>query len=283
MPDIGLYIDACHLQADDITAGSALLERAGIAGYVFPPRNGWVCIIPEGPWGRPPPDLLDANDGCLLRVVSTGLGDWYAELFSGSQCVASINAAFGIGSVEAAMPNVPTFTASLHLDERISDDLQQVALGDMPPRSPAATKVLATLIEQNGLRHEPFLNSLALARLSDAGKCPDGVLRIVQRKAGTNRPPSSEETWMLPRGMFGTHSKVGTWADRFVRTLVDSNDPKQVVEAEACDEVTPDDLLVEAPRIWLRKRQSHWRPYQIHEALFRAPSNERQPTVVRLK
>lgn len=42
------YAACIYLMGSDIELGVRLLEKAGLVGYVLPPVNGWVTLLPEG-------------------------------------------------------------------------------------------------------------------------------------------------------------------------------------------------------------------------------------------
>ncbi|HVU89655.1 MAG TPA: hypothetical protein VHD36_20165 [Pirellulales bacterium] len=263
------YTDAYHLRSGDVQDGIALLRRAGLRGYVFPPENGWVCVLPEGPWGRPAPDLLDANVGYLLRMVVTELCGWHVELFDGPTCISAICASKSVASVEATWPNVLAFSTRLGLDIDISARLDELTSGDFEQASPASMNLLADLIQQLGLRQTPWLNYEEATRI---GKSSHLESTIIVEKG----PPDESflrarrREWVVPDGMFGTHASVGAWADKLVLRMLQANDLQDVLQSEPNTQTIPDYLFVENPPIWLRKRENCWRPYVIHEALFRA-------------
>ncbi len=77
--------ESYHLRSDSRHDASALLARAGLAGFVFPARDGWVSFVAEGEAFRPHAELLDANDGLLLRWAFSEDQGWAFKLFSDSE------------------------------------------------------------------------------------------------------------------------------------------------------------------------------------------------------
>jgi hypothetical protein len=79
------YSESYHLRASSLEEGSALLQRAGIDGFVLPPMNGWVTILCEGVYLMPNRALIEANQGILLHYEVSDEHGWGFELFNGYQ------------------------------------------------------------------------------------------------------------------------------------------------------------------------------------------------------
>ncbi len=263
------YTDAYHLRSDDVQDGIALLRRAGLQGFVFPAENGWVCVLPEGPWGRPAPDLLDANVGYLLRVVVTELCGWHVELFDGPTCISAICASKSVASVEATWPKVLAFSTCLGLDIDISARLDELTSGDFEQASPASMNLLADLIQELGIRQTPWLNFEEATRMGESSHLESTII-VEKGPPDESFLRARRREWIVPYGMFGTHASVGAWADKLVLRMLQVDDVQDALRSEPKTKAIPDYLFVENPPIWLRKREECWRPYVIHEALFRA-------------
>lgn len=77
--------ESYHLRGDSRRDASSLLARAGLAGFAFPPQDGWVSFVAEGGPFRPNEHLLAANEDLLLRWVYGEDHGWAFDLYSGNQ------------------------------------------------------------------------------------------------------------------------------------------------------------------------------------------------------
>jgi hypothetical protein len=77
------FSESYHLQADDQQDGVHLLQRAHLDGFVFPPQRGWVTIIPRSEFGETPDDLVEANEGWLLRYLLDQDAGWMFQVYTG--------------------------------------------------------------------------------------------------------------------------------------------------------------------------------------------------------
>jgi hypothetical protein len=80
---MGEFSESYHLMADDQPKGVAILERAGVAGFVFPAGNGWVTMVPGGgDLGVPNATVAAASPGSLLYYVNAEDHGWSFIVFS---------------------------------------------------------------------------------------------------------------------------------------------------------------------------------------------------------
>jgi hypothetical protein len=80
------FSESFHLRSDDQAEGVDLLRRSGLAGWVFPPADGWVTIVVERDFtGEPEPALTAANTGVLLLYVNAEDHGWSLTLWEGSE------------------------------------------------------------------------------------------------------------------------------------------------------------------------------------------------------
>jgi hypothetical protein len=86
------FSDSYHLRASALQDGVDLLRAAGLDGYVFPPANGWVTILPEGESFAPNPGLVRASAGVLLRYMHAPDTGWGFELYRDGQRIARYEA-----------------------------------------------------------------------------------------------------------------------------------------------------------------------------------------------
>jgi len=70
-----------HLRGTSRRDAIALLERAGLTGYVFPALDGWVSFVAEGEPFKPNQELIAANEGVLLRWVYADDHGWAFDCF----------------------------------------------------------------------------------------------------------------------------------------------------------------------------------------------------------
>jgi hypothetical protein len=86
------FSDSYHLRAESLEDGVGLLRAAGLRGYVFPPENGWVTVLPEGEPFDPNQALIAAAPGVLLHYVHAADHGWGFELYRGGKAVARYEA-----------------------------------------------------------------------------------------------------------------------------------------------------------------------------------------------
>jgi len=73
------FNETCHLEAETQQAGVELLRTAGAKGFVLPPENGWVTIVPGA--GEPVGPITRLAEGALLHVLNADDRGWMFELF----------------------------------------------------------------------------------------------------------------------------------------------------------------------------------------------------------
>ena len=82
------FSQSYHLASDDAGDAEALLRRAGVAGWVFPPGNGWVTLLPDPDiFGEPLPALVAANTGTLVHYLNAEDHGWTFTIFQGAEVV----------------------------------------------------------------------------------------------------------------------------------------------------------------------------------------------------
>ena len=91
------FSESYHLLTEDQHAGVALLERAGRAGWVFPPANGWCTVVVDGEFtGMPAGAVIAANEGVLLQYVNAEDHGWGFTVWNETAEIS----AYGIGWTE---------------------------------------------------------------------------------------------------------------------------------------------------------------------------------------
>lgn len=86
------FSESYHLRASELQEGVDLLRRAGLGGYVFPPENGWVTILPEGEIFEPNQRLVRASTGVLLHYMHAADHGWGFALYRDGQRIAGYEA-----------------------------------------------------------------------------------------------------------------------------------------------------------------------------------------------
>jgi hypothetical protein len=82
------YSQSYHVTAESVEAGRNLLSPAG--GWVFPPGNGWVTVIPRNDkFGSPDPSVVSANNDMLLWYQNAEDHGWMFFVFDGTENVSS--------------------------------------------------------------------------------------------------------------------------------------------------------------------------------------------------
>jgi hypothetical protein len=74
------FNETCHLEATSQEAGVELLRTAGASGFVLPPENGWVTIVPE--IGQPVAPITRFSQGTLVHMLTADDRGWMFELFA---------------------------------------------------------------------------------------------------------------------------------------------------------------------------------------------------------
>jgi len=82
------HSDSYHLRTRSRQDGIGLLRAAGLRGYVFPPENGWVTVLPEGASYQPSPRLIAASRGVLLHYALDAGEGWRFEPYHDGRAVA---------------------------------------------------------------------------------------------------------------------------------------------------------------------------------------------------
>jgi hypothetical protein len=70
------FSESYHLRGTSRREAITLLERAGLAGYVFPALDGWVTFVAEGEPFKLNERLVAANEGVLVRWVFADDHGW---------------------------------------------------------------------------------------------------------------------------------------------------------------------------------------------------------------
>jgi hypothetical protein len=70
------FSESYHLRGTTRRDAIVLLERAGLAGYVFPALDGWVTFVAEGEPFELSQRLVAANEGVLLHWVFADDHGW---------------------------------------------------------------------------------------------------------------------------------------------------------------------------------------------------------------
>lgn len=81
------FSESYHLRTARTEDAVALLRRAGVAGFVFPPRKGWVTFVAEGGEFEPDERLTDANRATLLHLHACEDHGWGFSIFQGTEPV----------------------------------------------------------------------------------------------------------------------------------------------------------------------------------------------------
>ena len=82
------FSQSYHLASDEPKEAVALLERAGLPGWVFPPSNGWVTLLPEtDTFGSPVKALVKANTGTMIYYVNAEDHGWTFTIYQGRKVV----------------------------------------------------------------------------------------------------------------------------------------------------------------------------------------------------
>lgn len=78
------FSESCHLASLETATGIALLERAGVSGWVFPAVEGWVTVVVDADFSGQAEWLLSpANEGVMLAYVNAEDHGWGFAVFDG--------------------------------------------------------------------------------------------------------------------------------------------------------------------------------------------------------
>jgi hypothetical protein len=83
------FSETYNLLADSRQDAIELLQRARIEGFVFPPANGWITLLPRSEFGQPVVPLIEANTGTLLNYLYDDDGGWRFVLLEGPNVTSS--------------------------------------------------------------------------------------------------------------------------------------------------------------------------------------------------
>ncbi len=85
------FSESYHMRGGNIDEGVALLRRACLKGYVFPPANGWIAVVAEQNSFAPDQRIIAQNKTLLLHYVSAEDHGWSFALFDGRQLISAYN------------------------------------------------------------------------------------------------------------------------------------------------------------------------------------------------
>jgi hypothetical protein len=88
------FSESYHLRGTSRKDAVALLERAGLSGFVFPSVDSWVTVLAEGEPFRPNESLIDANEGLLLHYIRGEDHGWSFALYRGKRRVCKYECAW---------------------------------------------------------------------------------------------------------------------------------------------------------------------------------------------
>lgn len=75
------FSESYHLYVNHQENGINLLKKAALKGYVFPPSNQWVTVLPEGPYSQPNEQLIQANQELLLHFIHAEDHGWACSIY----------------------------------------------------------------------------------------------------------------------------------------------------------------------------------------------------------
>ena len=81
------FSESYHLRGTARCEVIELLERADLAGFIFPALDGWVSFVASGEPFRPNTNLIRANEGVLLRWVYGEDHGWEFGLYKAKKLV----------------------------------------------------------------------------------------------------------------------------------------------------------------------------------------------------
>jgi hypothetical protein len=95
------FSESYHLESRSQDDGVDLLRRAGLRGFVFPPGNGWVSIVPvDARYGEPNEALVKACEGMLLHYANAEDDGWMFTVYREGSPVCRYGCRWG-GDLEA--------------------------------------------------------------------------------------------------------------------------------------------------------------------------------------
>ena len=81
------FSESYHLRATSRKDAVALLQSAGLAGFVHPSLDGWVTLVAEGEPFRPNEDLIAPNVGTLVHWVFGEDHGWEFSVYRGPRAL----------------------------------------------------------------------------------------------------------------------------------------------------------------------------------------------------
>lgn len=84
------FSEGYYLRTGSREEASALLQKAGVPGYVFPARDGWTTFAADtSPLFKFSEKLKEANEGILLHLVNAEDHGWGFDVCMGGELVCS--------------------------------------------------------------------------------------------------------------------------------------------------------------------------------------------------
>ena len=79
------FSESYHLRAESQEAAITILTSAGLQGYVYPPKGGWITFVASEGSFVPDERIIKQNIGSLLHYVYAGDHGWSFAFFQGTQ------------------------------------------------------------------------------------------------------------------------------------------------------------------------------------------------------
>lgn len=121
------FTECYYLRANDPAAAVELLKRAGLPGFVFPLKDGWITILIEGLLLAPNRNIIEANQGILLHYLMAEDHGWGYEIYRGPAAVSRFNChvenGFTVDKADVDMPLLLDFAAEWGLPADVADEL----------------------------------------------------------------------------------------------------------------------------------------------------------------
>ena len=84
-----------HLKSESIDDCKKLIKRADLAGFLFPPKNGWVSFVVDEPDFQFSKRLIDANEGILLNYINAEDHGWSFEIYNKNEKICRFECEYG--------------------------------------------------------------------------------------------------------------------------------------------------------------------------------------------
>ncbi|HEY2841858.1 MAG TPA: hypothetical protein VGJ26_22050 [Pirellulales bacterium] len=254
--------------------GLALLERAGVKGFVMPVEGNWVSLVAEEGWISGSPRVSQSNTGIALHLVVTA-AFWWFEVYEGTRLLL-IAGFHGGEETNERQQDVAGLCRVLRLSSERARRLESLLSLGAKQRSAKRIDLLSEFLELLGL---PRYATQHFKRIKKAPLDFGAVPVVPQRPAAQPTITCNgdqPDCVLFPKGMYGTQSDVSRWASRIATKLYRGESLSTAIDRadRICGIHSTAAIYIENCRPILDPLDDEWRAYVLQDACFKKPRDD---------